>query len=219
MKKNQLIHSSLIVLLGIALTINIVFGQSQEVQMDLSQVSTSSKWKVHNRTAQFKDNVLEFNAQPKDGIAWNQEINLANGIIEVDIKGENLPGRSFVGIAFHGVDEERFEAVYFRPFNFKNPAKKVYSLQYISHPDNSWPKLRRDSPGVYENEIAQAPGPDEWFHVKIDVNYPKLEVFVNDEVTPSLKVKQLGRQGQGWVGLWAGNNSMGWFKNLRIIKR
>jgi hypothetical protein len=41
-------------------------------------------------------------------------------------------------------------------------------------------------------------------------------VFVNDEKTPCLEVKQLGARKQGWVGVWVGNGSGGSFANLKL---
>ncbi len=42
-----------------------------------------------------------------------------NGTIECDIREKDVQGQSFVGITFHGVDSTTYDAIYFRPFNFK----------------------------------------------------------------------------------------------------
>jgi hypothetical protein len=57
--------------------------------------------------------------------------------------------QSFVGVAFHGVDGTTYDAIYFRPFNFKtdDPVRRIHAVQYISHPDNPWQKLRDGQPG------------------------------------------------------------------------
>ena len=70
------------------------------------------------------------------------------------MKGKNLQGQSFVGVAFHLIDGKTFDAIYFRPFNFFNPERNTHSVQYISMPDHPWQQLRQDFPGKYESKIA-----------------------------------------------------------------
>ncbi len=137
-------------------------------------------------------------------------------MIEVDLKGKDIQGASFVGIAFHIQDKDRFEGIYFRPFNFQNPERDNHSVQYVSLPEHDWSKLREEHPGVYENMIDPAPQPNDWLHAKIEVNYPSVKVYVNGASQPSLEVTQIGKQGKGQIGLWVGNGSEGAFKNLKI---
>ena len=55
-----------------------------------------------------------------DGMAIVNDLDFAEGTIELEIKGENSPGRSFVGVAFNIQNDSTYEAVYFRPFNFQS---------------------------------------------------------------------------------------------------
>ena len=41
-------------------------------------------------------------AAPNDGLAWIPGVVLSEGTIELEIKGKDQQGQSFVGIAFHG---------------------------------------------------------------------------------------------------------------------
>jgi hypothetical protein len=173
-------------------------------------------WTVYNREVSFDKEVIHLNASNNDGILWLNNSNFNNGIIEVDIKGKNAQGQSFIGIAFHGADNAIFDAVYFRPFNFKNPERKSHSLQYVSLPDNDWSKLRTTFPGKYENLVTPVPDPDNWFHMRMVVNYPNVKVYVNDSAEPSLEIDQISTRKEGKVGLWVGNGSEGWFRNLKI---
>ena len=133
----------------------------------------------------------------------------------MDIKGKDIRGRSFVGIAFHGIDDS-FDAVYFRAFNFKSPERNTHSVQYISHPTYTWSKLRKEFPQKYENVVNPVPDPNDWFHVKIDIQYPYVKVYVNNSETASLEISQLSEHKKGWLGLWVGNNSEGMYRNLVI---
>ncbi|MGB8317709.1 MAG: hypothetical protein WCE54_06270, partial [Ignavibacteriaceae bacterium] len=134
---------------------------------------------------------------------------------------KNVQGNSFVGIAFHGLNDTTYEAVYFRPFNFmiEDSVRKSHSVQYISHPVYTWYKLRKDHPGKFENEINPVPDPDSFFHAKIIVEKPKVSVFVNEEKDPCLVVNELSDRSGGWVGLWTGNYSDGTFANLKITRK
>jgi len=179
--------------------------------------ATSENWTAYNRKAEFKADGIHLNAQQNDGVLWLNDQTFENGNIELDIKGKNTPGQSFVGVAFHGIDNTAFDAVYFRPFNFKNPERNDHSVQYISMPKYDWSALRNAFPGKYENVIQPLPEPvDDWFHVKIEVSYPEVKVYVNRSNQPTLEIEQISDQKQGKIGLWVGNGSEGWFKNLQI---
>ncbi|MEP6584794.1 MAG: family 16 glycoside hydrolase [Ginsengibacter sp.] len=178
--------------------------------------AASEKWTVFNRDVNYSDGVIHLNAQENDGVLWINDENFKDGIIELDIKGKDLQGQSFVGIAFHGMDNKTFDGVYFRPFNFKNADRNSHSVQYISMPDNDWSFLRNKYPGKYENIIDPVPNPDDWFHAKIVVSYPAIKVYVNNSDKPTLEVEQISKRKDGKVGIWVGNASEGWFKNFSI---
>ena len=190
-------------------------AQNNVLTPDLSKVTDNTKWKNINRDITF-DGEIFMNANPGNGLVLLKGKEFSNGTIELDIKGENKQGQSFVGLAFHGVNDKTYDAVYFRPFNFKNPERNSHSVQYISMPENDWSKLRAEYPGKYENTVSPVPDPDGWFHATIVVNYPEVKVYVNNSKSPSLLVRQISTRKKGWLGFWVGNNSEGRFKNLKI---
>ncbi len=183
---------------------------------DLSNIGDTSLWTLHNRAASVSDRVVHLDVREFDGLLWLNEYQFSNGRIELDLKGKNDPGKSFVGLAFHGLNDSTFDAVYFRPFNFENPERNGHSVQYISHPANTWYKLRADFPEKYENPVIPVPDPDDWFHVSILVEYPSVKVFVDDSEEPSLAVDQLSDRKKGWIGFWVGNGSEGYFRKLVV---
>ncbi len=157
--------------------------------------------------------------RPGDGVAYLRGIELGNGTIEFDVKGKDVQGQSFVGVAFHGVDGTTYEAIYFRPFNFRaeDPVRRGHAVQYISHPTYTWQKLRAERPGIFEQPVNPAPDPNAWFHVRVVVASPKVSVFVGDAKEPCLVVTRLSDRTNGLVGLWVGNNSGGDFADLKIV--
>jgi len=185
---------------------------------DLSKVNDSDVWTLHNRKL-VEDEAVHLNGQPGDGLLLINDFNFKNGTIEVDIKGIDQRGMSFVGIAFHILNDSTFDAVYFRPFNFKSPERKGHSVQYISHPKNTWYSLREKHPEKYENPVSPAPDPTGWFHATVQVDFPEVKVFVNDAKEPSLVIEQLSNRKEGLLGFWVGNNSEGWFRNLKITSK
>lgn len=177
------------------------------------------KWTAQNCEAIFiKDTIHLVNtARKKSAVLWLNNTHLKNGIVELDIKGKDVRGESFLGIAFHGLDNDHYDAIYFRPFNFKSPERKKHSVQYIDKPDNEWEVLREKYPGKYENEVVPVPDPNDWFHAKIVINYPDIKVYVNGSAKPSLEVKQISKRKDGKLGLWMDSED-GWFRNVSIAQ-
>ncbi|WP_234734721.1 DUF1080 domain-containing protein [Tellurirhabdus bombi] len=162
---------------------------------------------------------LRFDERKEHGIAWLEGVRFGNGTIELDIRGRDELQKSFVGIAFHGVDDQTFETIYFRPFNFQalDSIRRIHAVQYTFEPGASWEKLRKEHPGQYEKSVNPAPGPTDWFHARIEINMPTIRVFVNNAPQPSLVVESLSSHREGALGLMVGNQSNGDFANLKIM--
>src|SRR5437762_4337359 len=190
---------------------------------DLGELAKANKIEVFNRTLdQTKADspqTVFLNAAPGDGLAWIAGVEFSEGTIEVEIKGKNEQGRSFVGIAFHGQDNRVFDAVYLRPFNFQaaEPERRSHSTQYISMPGHDWSELRKSYPGKYEFAITPAPDPDSWVRLKLVVKGKNVAAFVDGSDKAALTVELLNERLKGKVGLWLGNGSDGWFRNLKVI--
>jgi hypothetical protein len=188
---------------------------AESIQPDLKSLAREpARWEpdVKGKAALFAPTVI-----------WLDGVTFAEGTIECDILGKANPrGSNFLGIAFHGESSTTFECVYFRPFNFRaeNPENASHAVQYISHPDWPWPKLRAEKTGQYEKPIAPAPDGDAWFHAKIVVGAKKVSVFVNGAAKPSLEVERLTERSGGKVGIWGGDaGDGGYFANLKITSK
>lgn len=179
------------------------------------------KFKVVNRMISLdkKSGTIHLNEAEGAGIAWINHKEFIEGTIEFDVKGKDKIQGSFVGIAFHGLNDSTYESIYFRPFNFRasDPDRKSHAVQYIANPGYDWPKLRAEFPNKYEQPISPAPDPNQWFHVKITVSGELICVYVNSGKQPVLKVKSLTHTHGKMIGYWLGNGSGGDWKNLKII--
>ena len=190
---------------------------------NLGELAKSSKIELFNRSLDpsktDSPEVIFLTTASGDGLAWVKEAELSEGTIEVEIKGKNEQGQSFVGIAFHGQDNRSFDAVYLRPFNFQSAEqeRRSHSIQYISMPGFDWKKLRDDHPGKYEFAITPRPDPNSWVKLKVVITGKNVVAFVNGSEMPALTVELLNNRPNGKVGLWVGNGSEGGFRNLKVM--
>lgn len=139
------------------------------------------------------------------GIVWLKGVNFEQGQIDIDLRGKNVFLKSFLGIAFHGIDTTTCDILYFRPFNFRHEdtLRRKWSVAYMSLPDNNYAKLRKEHPLVYENAVNPVPQPDEWFHATLVLKNRKLSVYVNHSSTPSLEVTLINERTDGLFGIYA----------------
>ena len=148
-----------------------------------------------------------------------------DGVIEVDVAGDRIPGanevaRGFVGMAFRVAQSgPPFEAFYLRPYNGRSDdqLQRNHSAQYISIPEFPWSRLRKESPGKYETYVDLVPG--EWTKMKIEVKGDKARLFVNDAKEPILIVNPLLHgDTKGAIALFISVGSVAHFSNLRVSK-
>ena len=199
-----------------------VLEAQEALRPDLAGIATGDGWTLVNRTAAIDTEgdrtVVTFDAREGDGAAWLDGLEFQDGTIEVLIRGKNNPGASFVGVAFRGVDDQTYDAVYFRPFNFvaDNDLSLSHMVQYISHPEYPWNRLREEHTDVYENRLPNPPDPERFFQARIVISKPEIRVYLGDETEPCLVVEELTDRTGGRVGLWMGNGSDGSFAELVI---
>jgi hypothetical protein len=149
-----------------------------------------------------------------------------DGTIEVDVAGRRGPhavpsDRGFAGVAFRiSPDRSKSEYIYLRPDNGRaeDQVQRNHSVQYASHPDFPWPRLRKEFPEKYESYVDLQPGV--WTHMRIDVSGTTARLFVHNNPQPTLVVSDLKHGlSEGDVALWIGAGSEAFFSNLRITPR
>jgi hypothetical protein len=199
-----------------------IAGQSKVPATDLGALADGKGLNATNRTithlSEGTRKGVRLSEAEGEGPAYLPGVEFGNGTIELDLKGKDVQGASFIGVAFHGVDGTTYDAIYFRPFNFKtdDPARVLRAVQYISHPADPWQKLRKEQPGQYEKPVKPVPDPNGWFHARVVVASPKVSVFVDGAAEPCLTVTQLSDRKMGLVGIWVGNTSGGDFANFKV---
>lgn len=179
---------------------------------------------VHKGRAALR--LIEADESPGYSVAIIKGSQILDGTVEIELTGAPRAGspegsRGFVGVAFRvRPDAAQFEAFYLRPTNGRadDQFRRNHSTQYISHPGFPWQKLRAEFPGVYESYVDLAPG--EWTKMRIVVEGRQAKLFVGDAKQPCLIVNDLKQAPRaGAIGLWIGQGTEAFFRNLRVTPK
>jgi hypothetical protein len=202
---------------------NSLFAQKNQ-SFNLFDLEKQGKLIVINRNIEAIDEqgkkFVRLSESTMEGILWLPIQDFGNGIIEVEMRGKDVLQRSFIGLVFHGQNDTTFDAVYCRPFNFfaKDSVRKIHAIQYISHPDFTWKKLRETRNGEFEKEIVSPPDPNGWFTMKLIIKNRSVQAFINQAERPSLVVEKLTDVQNGKLGIFVGDGSGGDFRRISIKK-
>src|SRR5688500_12681188 len=170
--------------------------------------------------------LIEADTRRAGGMAVVNSQFFRNGIIEVDVAGRRGPyavadDRGFIGMAFRvSTDRARYEYIYLRPDNGRaeDQVRRNHSIQYSSHPDFPWPRMRKEFPEKYESYVDLQPGI--WTAMRIEVAGTTARLFVHAKRQPNLIVGDLKHgESEGGVALWIGPGTEAFFSNLRITAR
>ncbi|MBK8505768.1 MAG: hypothetical protein IPL46_28365 [Saprospiraceae bacterium] len=164
--------------------------------------------------------MITVDSQKSAGLIIIRNLAFDTGVLEVDFKGENKQGASFLGLAFNIQNDSTYECVYFRPFNFRSEEKvrREHSIQYIFHPEYPWHRLREDQPDKFEAEYPNSPDPDDWFTIRLKIGPDSVEVYDKKFKRMLLKVERLAGTTSSKIGFWTGSSSSGNFRNLNLIR-
>ncbi|MBP6425521.1 MAG: hypothetical protein KA278_07350 [Flavobacterium sp.] len=154
-------------------------------------------------------------------------LEMENGIIEVKVFSqimENSPfpaARGFIGLGYRvASDNKNFEGIYLRPSNGRadDQLRRNHSVQYFSYPGYTFSRLRKEANGVYETYADI--GLNEWITMRIEFEGEKVSLYINNQKTPSFLVqKMLGTSKKGSVALWVEIGTIGYFKDLKVVKK
>src|SRR5579872_2832055 len=132
-------------------------AEQKSIEPDLAKIGDSKVWKLvgleattaekgGKRLANLKTLPDENGSTDHISMALLSGVEFNTGTIELDLRGRGDTLRCFLGVCFHVEDEKTHEAVYFRPFNFKakDDVARSHGVQYISLPDHTWERLRKE---------------------------------------------------------------------------
>jgi hypothetical protein len=95
-------------------------------------------------------------------------------------------------------------------------ARGNHAVQYVSHPEWPWSRLRKETPSRYEAYVDLVPGA--WTKIKIEVRGERARLYVHDNEQPTLIVNDVksGASAKGAVALWLGPGTVAHFRNLTV---
>lgn len=158
--------------------------------------------------------------------AYLPELDLRNGVIEVELAGSVAPGapaqaRGFVGVAFRITPQDMaHEGIYIRPSNGRaeEQIRRNHSCQYYAYPDFPWNRLRSEEPEKYESYVDLEV--DAWTKIRVELRDGKARLYVHGNQHPTLVVNDMKADPNrhGPVGLWLGTGSIAHFANLKVTR-
>jgi hypothetical protein len=174
-------------------------------------------------TPRLREDMVGGQSEP-DMLATIEGIEFSNGVIEAEVAGAPAPGafagaRGFVGIAFRvQEDSKTYDAFYLRPTNGRadDQERRNHATQYISHPEWTWARLRREAPARYEAYVDLLP--DEWTKIKIEARGQHARLYVHDQEQPTLivnDVKSVANR-KGAIALWIGPGTVAHVRNVTV---
>lgn len=157
-----------------------------------------------------------------DSLVLIDPLTFGDGSFELELAGapgNNAAGgaRGFVGIAFHVASPQKYEAFYLRPTNGRadEQVRRNHSVQYISHPDYPWERLRKEFPEKYESYVDLESGA--WTKIRVEVKGTIARLFVHSQAQPTLIVNDLKLgASKGGIALWIGPGTEAHFRNLHM---
>jgi hypothetical protein len=198
-----------------------VFAQKQK-QFNLFDLQLKGELTAINREAmaitQGDETYYQMYEGQGEGLVWLPIKDFENGTIEIEMRGKDLFQRSFIGIAFHGVNDSIYDAVYCRPFNFlaTDSVRHIHAIQYISHPVFTWKKLRETRNAQFEKQIINPPYPNGWFTMRLVIDATTIKAFINQDKNPALVVEKLSTTKKGKLGIFVGDGAGGDFRRIKI---
>lgn len=206
---------------AIVVTASSVVPGAIRAQRPVDPQTMVREWKTVGRHSTVVDSAgrkfVRLDEGPSMGLVWTP-VEFTDGEIELDVRGRDVPQKSFLGVAFRIESDTTFDAVYLRPFNFRaaDSTRHAHAIQYISQPGYPWERLRSERSGQFEKPVLPEPDPNAWVHLKVVVRGSDVTAFVNGSASPALHVQALSGRTRGGVGLWVGDPSPGDFTNLVV---
>jgi len=156
-------------------------------------------------------------------MAW-LPVDFGDGTIDVDVASElasDAPdySRGFIGLAYRIDDKGYFENIYLRPINSvsDDQVRRNHTIQYAAYPDFPFDQLRSQFPEKYETYADIST--EQWIHMRLKVNGPRVELYLNGCKRPAFLVDdmKLGATQRGGVGIWIESGTVAHFKNFQIL--
>ena len=156
-----------------------------------------------------------------------RNLDFENGTIEVKMLSRIqdpspfAQAQGFIGVAFRiSSNDTAFENIYLRPRvgRSDNQYFRNHTVQYYSYPNYKFDKLRKESEGMYETTAPV--NINEWITMRIEVQGQTANLYINNTKYSTFIVdKMKGTNTHGSIALWVDIGTIGYFKDLTVIKK
>jgi hypothetical protein len=150
-----------------------------------------------------------------------------DGAVELQVSGEpsasaGAGARGFVGVMVRATpDGSAGELFYVRPTNGRaeDQERRNHAVQYVSPPDWTWQRMRRETPSRYESYADMEPA--RWIKLRLEVTGDKARLYVGGATQPTLIVNDLKRcpAARGPIALWIGPGTVAHFADVSVERR
>lgn len=168
----------------------------------------SPRWVVDPKNGHTEEYRGKKSLYLKGGVAYIDDLNFTNGIIEFDVAFSRQ--RGFFGAVFRVQDKENYEEFYLRSHQSGNPDATQYTPVYNGMA--AWQLYHGKGYGAsVEFDF------DKWMHVKLVVSGKRGELYIGDNDQPALVMHDLKQEVKpGLVGLKALSSSAAHFANFSV---
>ena len=187
-----------------------LIAQENNLMANKSVELSSSNWDIDDPDGGvFVKSIRRNSLYLYQGFAFLKDVELTDGIIEVDINTHG--SRGFMGIMFRSEDKDNHELVYLRCHLSNAPDAVQYTPRFNGI--SGW-QLYSGKGYIAEAEIQK----NRWIHLKLEIKGKKALFYVNNASKPNLVITDLKRSiKKGRIGLWA-LNGPGHFSNFKYRK-
>lgn len=154
------------------------------------------------------------------------DLDMSGGSIEVKVRSriqrplDYTSPQGFIGMVFRvDPDDTAFESIYLRPNVGRSPDQfaRNHTVQYFSYPDYKFDRLRVEHPLRYETWADI--GLDEWITMRIEFDGKAAALYLNNHPRPAFLANPLlGSTTTGTIGLYVDMGTIGYFKDLRLLR-
>ena len=188
-------------------------------------ISDAARRQVEGQ-AKDDQNRLATTAGTVEQLAVIEGLEFDNGVIGPRSPERRCPARPRAPVASSAsrsgcrADLRTYDAFYLRPTNGRadDQVRRNHAVQYISHPDWPWFRLRKETPEKYESYVDLVPG--QWTKVKIEVRGAQARLYVHNQPQPTLIVNDVktGATAKGAVALWLDIGTVAHFRHLTVTR-
>ena len=167
--------------------------------------------------------LVEASQSDEPALAVLKNVALRDGTIQIEVSGVPSASaapdaRGFVGVGFRvAPGAKQFEYIYLRPTNGRaeDQVRRNHSVQYASHPDFPWQRLRKEEPEKYESYVDLEAGA--WTRMRIVISGRSAKLYVHRATQPMLVVTDLKLEPvEGAIALWIGPGTEAHFSKMVV---